>query len=64
MPDSPATGGIGTPFAPRALVAVCIGAFTIMLFPVVDQSMLPHERAHAFHYNKITLATQNIDLWL
>ena len=35
-----------------------------MLYPVVDQSMLPHERAHAFHYNKTALAAQNIDLWL
>jgi len=26
--------------------------------------MLPHERAHAFHYNKTALATQNINLWL
>ena len=35
-----------------------------MLYPVVDQSMLPHERAHAFHYNKTALAAQNIDLRL
>ena len=65
MPDPPASsGGNGTPFAPRALVAVRVGALTIMLYPVVDQSMLPHERAHAFHYNKTALAAQNIDLRL
>jgi len=63
MPDPPASSsGNGTPFAPRTVVR--IGAYTIMLYPVVDQSMLPHERAHAFHYNKTALATQNIDLRL
>ena len=65
MPDTPASSsGNVTPFAPRALVAVRVGAFTIMLYPVVDQPMLPHKRAHAFHYNKTALAAQNIDLWL
>ena len=64
MPDPPVAGGIGTPFAPRALVPVRVGSNTIMLYPVVDQSMLPHERAHAFHYNKTALAAQNIDLRL
>ncbi len=64
MPDSPAAGSMGTSFAPRALVPVRIGAFTIMLYPVVNPSMLPHDRAHAFHYNKTALAAQNIDLWL
>ena len=65
MPDPPAASSkMGTPFAPRALVAVCIGAYTIMINPVVNQSMLPHEWAHAFHYNKTALAAQNIDLWL
>jgi hypothetical protein len=55
---------MGTPFAPRALVPVRIGALTIMLYPIIDQLMLPHERAHAFHYNKTALAAQNIDLRL
>ena len=64
MPDPPVASGIGTPFAPRALVPVRVGSYTIMLYPVVDQSMLPHERAHAFHYNKTALAAQNIDLRL
>ncbi len=64
MPDPPATGGMGAPFAPRALIAVCAGAFTIILYSFVNQSMLPHKRAHMFHYNKTTLAAQNINLWL
>ena len=65
MPDPPASSsGNGTPFAPRALVAVRIRAYTIMLYPVVNQLMLPHEWAHAFHYNKTALAAQNINLWL
>ncbi len=64
MSDPPAASGMGTPFAPRALVPVRVGAFTIMLYPVVDQSMQPHEQAHALHYNKTALAAQNINLWL
>ena len=64
MPNPPATSGMGTPFAPRVLVAVCVGAFTIMFYPIVNQSMLPHEWAHAFHYNKTVLVAQNINLWL
>ncbi len=35
-----------------------------MLYPVIDQTMLLHKRAHALYYNKTTLTTQNIDLWL
>ena len=64
MPDPPAASGMGTPFAPRALVMVRVGAFRIMLYPVVDQSMLPHEPAHVFHYNKTAIAAQNINLRL
>jgi hypothetical protein len=64
MPNPPAAGGMGTPFALRALVPVRVDAFTTMLYPVADPSMLPHERAHAFHYNKTALAAQNINLWL
>ena len=44
MPDPPAASGMGTLFAPQALVPVRVGAYTIMLYPVVDQSVLPHER--------------------
>jgi hypothetical protein len=64
MPDPPTAGNMGTPFAPHALVVVQVGPFTIMLYPVVNQMMLPHKRAHAFHYNKTALATQKTKLWL
>jgi hypothetical protein len=64
MADPPSTGGLGTPFAPRVLVPVCVGSLSIMLYPVVDPSMPPHERAHAFHYNKTALAVQTLDLRL
>jgi hypothetical protein len=64
MPDPPSAGAMGTPFALRALVPVRVGALTIMLYPIVDPSMLPQEQAHAFHYNKTALAAQNIDLRL
>ncbi len=64
MPDPPTAGSMGTLFAPRALVAVRVGPSIIMLYPVVDQTMLPQEQAHAFHYNNTALAAQNIDLWL
>jgi hypothetical protein len=36
----------------------------INLYPVIDQTMLPHKWAHAFHINKMAFSTQNIDLWL
>ncbi len=60
MTDTPAPSG--TPFAPKSLVQVCVGPTTINLYPVFDQTMLPHERVHAFHINKTALSTQNIDL--
>jgi hypothetical protein len=52
---------MGTPFAPHLLVQVWVGPVTISLYLVVDPSMPPHERAHAFHINKTTLAAQNIN---
>ncbi len=52
----------GGPFAPRALVTVNIGRATVNLYPVINQSMATHERAHAFHINKTALSLQNIDL--
>jgi hypothetical protein len=64
MSDPPAPGSMGTPFAPCALVQVQVGPYTISLYPVVDQSMLPHKRVHTIHYNKTALATQNLDLRL
>jgi hypothetical protein len=47
---------LGGPFAPRALVPVNIGQGTVNLYPVIDQTMATHERAHAFHINKTALS--------
>jgi hypothetical protein len=64
MSDPPVPASMGTPFAPRLLVQVRVGPTSIGLYPVVNPSMLPHERPHAFHINKTTLAAQNIDTQL
>jgi hypothetical protein len=58
---------LGIPFAPKSLVQVRVGPTTINLYPVIDQTMPPHEQAHAFHHiNKMALSAQHIDLrlWL
>jgi hypothetical protein len=62
MTNTPAP--LGTPFALKSLVQVCVGPTMINLYPVIDQTMRPHERAHAFHINKTALSAQNIDLRL
>jgi hypothetical protein len=64
MAQLPAPASLGTPFVPRHLVHVQVGPATIGLYPVVDPSMLPHERAHAFHIKTTALAAQNIDIRL
>jgi hypothetical protein len=64
MSNPPTPTGMGTPFAPRLLVPVRVGATTISLYPVIDTSMQPHERAHTFHINKTALSAQNINLQL
>ena len=50
------------PFAPQAVLPVNVGRATVNLYPVIDQSMAPHERAHVFHINKTALLLQNINL--
>jgi len=52
----------GGPFAPRALVPINISRATVNLYPVINQSMATHERAHAFHINKTAHSSQIIDL--
>jgi len=59
---TPRTTSSSGPFAPRALVPVNTGRGTVNLYPVIDQTMATHERAHAFHINKTALSSQNIDL--
>jgi hypothetical protein len=58
----PSTPTPGTSFAPRTLVPINVGRSTINLYPIIDQTMLPHKRAHAFHINKTALSSQSIDL--
>ena len=41
---------------------VTFGHTAINLYPVIDQGMPPHERAHAFHINVTALSSQSIDL--
>ena len=59
---TPRATSSGGPFAPRVLVPINIGRATVKLYPIIDQSMATHKRAHAFHINKTTLSLQNIDL--
>ena len=49
-------------FAPRALIPVSVGRFTINLYPVVDRTMSVQERAHAFQINKTALLSLALDL--
>jgi hypothetical protein len=61
MSDLSAPASMGTPFAPHLLVQIQVGPVTIGLYSVVNPSMPPHKRAHAFHINKTALAAQNIN---
>jgi hypothetical protein len=51
----------GTPFAPCALVPVSIGRTSINLYQCVDNSIQPHEQAHAYHINLTAPSSQNIE---
>ena len=42
-------------FVPQALEPVQIDKMTVKLYPVVDLTMKPPERAHAFQINKTAL---------
>ncbi len=58
----PSTPTPGTPYALHALVLINVGRSTVNLYPVINQTMLPHKRAHAFHINKTALSSQSINL--
>jgi hypothetical protein len=64
MADAAITPGTGGPFTPRTLVAVCVGTYTVNLYPVVEETMEVHERAHTFHVNKAALSSQAIPIRL
>ncbi len=53
---------VGTSFTPKTLVPVLVGRTTVNLYPVIDTTMLVHERAHAFQINKTALLLQALDL--
>ena len=46
-----------TVFVPRTLEPVQIDKMTVKLYPVVDSTMKPPERAHAFQINKTALSS-------
>jgi hypothetical protein len=54
----------GAPFAPRALVPISVGRLTVYMYPCIDSTMLPHERARVYHINLTALTSQNLDLRL
>ena len=60
MSDAAITPVAGGQFTPRTLVAVCVSSYTVNLYPVVDETMEVHERAHAYHVNKAAFAAQTI----
>ena len=62
MSDSHSPARANAPFALCALVPVTVGRTAVNLYPVIDQGMPPHERAHAFHINITALSSQSIDL--
>ncbi len=45
-------------------MAVCVSSFTVNLYPVMEETMEVHERAHAFHVNKEALTSQLIPIQL
>ena len=64
MTNATITPVAGSQFTQRPLVAVRVGSYTVNLYPVVDETMEVHERAHAFHLNKAALALQTIPIRL
>jgi hypothetical protein len=48
-------------FVPQPLKPVKVDKMTLMLYPVIDSTMEPPERAHTFQTNKTTLAALGID---
>ena len=53
---------VGMSFAPKTLIPVSVGRTTVNLYPVVNTTMLVHERAHAFQINKTALSSQALEL--
>ena len=64
MSDASIAPGTGGMFTLRSLVAVCVGSYTVNLYPVVKETMAVHEHAHTYHINKAALASQVIPIRL
>jgi hypothetical protein len=64
MSEASIVAQAGAPFAPRALVPISVGWPTVYVYPCMDSTMLPHERAHVYHINLTALTLQNLDLHL
>ena len=64
MSDAAITPVAGGQFTPRTLVAVRVSSYTVNLYPVVNETMEVHKRAHAYHVNKAALAAQTIPIQL
>ena len=64
MSEAAVVAQAGAPFAPRALVPISVGRSTVYVYPGIDSTMLPHERAHVYHINLTALTSQNLDLRL
>jgi hypothetical protein len=43
---------------------ISVGRSTVYVYPGIDSTMLPHERAHVYHINLTALTSQNLDLRL
>jgi hypothetical protein len=64
MTDAPQPAAPGAPFFLLALVPISVSRLTVYVYPCMDNSMQPHERAHAYHITLTTLSSQNLDLRL
>ncbi len=53
---------VGTSFAPKTLVPVSVGCTTVNFYPIINTTLLVHERAHASQINKTALLLQALDL--
>ena len=51
-------------FVPCALEPVQVDKMTVKLYPIIDSTMKPPKRAHAFQVNKTTLMAPGIDRYV
>ncbi len=51
-------------FVPRPLEPVQVDKMTVKLYPIIDSTMKPSERTHAFQVNKTALTAPGIDRYV